>query len=101
MTEEEKQKVYIEILQEWSPNPEDLKKLLRRFSPQDVIMLVETLGSPGDAVLFLTYSKKLVSEMLWRETLKEKMGRMAKAVTIALGIVIPLNAAFWYWVSTW
>lgn len=95
MTEE--RDPYIEILADWSPNPRDLERVMRKFTPEDLVLLLDALGSPKEAITFLGHSKKLVSEMMWREEMRAKLGKWAKAFLIVGGIVGVINT-FIVWV---
>jgi hypothetical protein len=87
----------MEVLREWAPNPRDLDRVLNKFSPEELLAIIEIVGSPKEAVVLLSHAKTLISEMLWRDEMKAKLARWGRAGLLVSAIAAAVNA-FILWV---
>jgi hypothetical protein len=91
---------HLAVLEAWA-TPAELRRVLRRVSPDDLSMYLDAVGSPREAATFLATAKKLVEEWAWRASARERLGRWIKAFILAGTAIAIANGAIIWAVLKW
>jgi hypothetical protein len=84
--------LYFEVLREWG-KPEDLKRILRRYSPEELEKVLRAIGSPEEAERLIKAVKERAEDWEWARTSKQKFFAATKlliAVGAAVAILRPM-----------